>query len=86
MSTAIDPEYQEILAAWQRAKMIKGVNQEKVRIDLFGRVIWFDEYDQETEHGWRAIVIDPNVRTDKNEPRLEAVQWQPFPTKKLKVV
>jgi hypothetical protein len=85
MSNAIDPEYQEVLAAWQRAPMIKGVDPDTARMDQFGRVIWFNEYNRKTEHGWHAILVDPAAYRSA-KPQLEAVQWQPFPATKLKVV
>ncbi len=53
-NTDCDEEYQKLLAAWQKAPMIKGVNPNIIRKDCSGRVMnWINYGDQKSDYGWK---------------------------------
>ena len=58
MVTYIPPEYQRIVAAWQKAAMIRNVNPEHHRLDRAGRVLnWIDFENRQSRHGWKLKMV-----------------------------
>jgi hypothetical protein len=73
-----EPEYQRLVAAWQRAEMISCVNPDEYRRDSFGAIIrWLDYSDEKSPYGWHVRPVDPNTRRKECQgPTIEAVQWK----------
>lgn len=75
MVTYIPPEYQRIMAAWQKAAMIRNVNPDHHRLDRSGRVMnWTDFENRQSRHGWKLkafrsenMNVEEAVHIDTNE-------------------
>ncbi len=53
MTQSVEPEYQRLLAAWEKADMIPGVNPTFARTDRSGQVIcWLDYNNAQSINGW----------------------------------
>jgi hypothetical protein len=58
MTTHLEPEYQRLLAAWEQAEMIPGVNPSYSRKDRAGRVMLWDDYNKAvSRYGWTTAVM-----------------------------
>jgi len=85
MSAHIDPEYQQLLAAWQKAEMIPNVDPAEWRVDRSGRVMRFKDYNCPTKYGWHAIHVTPRFQKP-TDLQLEAVQYASTPKQRPKAV
>ena len=76
MVTHCDSEHQRVVAGWQRAKMIKGVNPDHHRIDCAGRMIAWNDYDnRQSRFGWTLKPYEPRPSANDFE-NYEAIHFK----------
>lgn len=68
----------KILEVWQKAKIVEGYDSNKIRKDVYGAWIVFDDYgNTESDYGWEADHILPKSLGGGIElNNLRPVQWQ----------
>jgi 5-methylcytosine-specific restriction endonuclease McrA len=53
-------DYKRIVLVWTKGIKVNGYDPAKIRQDVYGNWMFFDEYGQTTEYGWEIDHIRPS--------------------------